>query len=296
MPTNLECAICKKTCDSYRKLSKHYRDQHKISTKEYYDTYIKEKSEGLCSLCGGLTTFVSLSEGYKITCSKTECRSNIMSAIREKNKNDIHKNEIFINKVKENQKRIWKERNEDGTSADIRKKIGETLRINNSKMTETERKNKFGWLNSLSESEKQEFIKNVLLNTGCHKWWKNASDDEKHKVIQKRTLKRLNHDKILLDYYNAHKTDLETYYQLVIYFTNITYFKYRNIIDPDHLRGKSHHLDHKYSKLMGFVNNIHPLIISSLYNLEMLPEKDNISKGAKCSIDLDTLLERYKNE
>jgi len=55
-------------------------------------------------------------------------------------------------------------------------------------------------------------------------------------------------------------------------------------------RGKDgYHLDHKYSITEGFKNNIPPKVLGQLKNLEMLPAKDNISKGAKCSITLKEL-------
>lgn len=49
------------------------------------------------------------------------------------------------------------------------------------------------------------------------------------------------------------------------------------------------HLDHKYSITEGFKNNIPPNILGQLKNLEMLPSKDNCSKGTKCSITLKDL-------
>ena len=52
----------------------------------------------------------------------------------------------------------------------------------------------------------------------------------------------------------------------------------------------SYNLDHKYSVMEGFRNNIEPKIIGHIANLEMLPYKENISKSDKCSITLEELI------
>jgi hypothetical protein len=59
-------------------------------------------------------------------------------------------------------------------------------------------------------------------------------------------------------------------------------------------RGKGqYHLDHKFSKLQGFLNNIDPVIIGNIINLEMITEVENSSKQDKCSITKENLLSLY---
>lgn len=55
-------------------------------------------------------------------------------------------------------------------------------------------------------------------------------------------------------------------------------------------------LDHKISKCFGFNNNIEPNIIGNIHNLQIIPIKDNCSKGANCSIQLNQLLNKMKKE
>lgn len=92
--------------------------------------------------------------------------------------------------------------------------------------------------------------------------------------------------------------DIEKYYEyrkLVTSLTNITYRKYKKIINPNNYK-RSHtdyQLDHKFSILQGFKNNISPKIISSYVNLEMLTAYENESKQDKCSITKEQLLEMY---
>lgn len=92
--------------------------------------------------------------------------------------------------------------------------------------------------------------------------------------------------------------DIEKYYEyrkLVTSLTNITYRKYKKIINPNNYK-RSHtdyQLDHKFSILQGFKNNISPEIISSYVNLEMLTAYENKSKQDKCSITKEQLMEMY---
>jgi len=71
-----------------------------------------------------------------------------------------------------------------------------------------------------------------------------------------------------------------------------------NLLNYDK-RGKSgeigaFHLDHKFSIIMGFKNNINPEIIGNIKNLEFIPWLDNIKKRTKCSIKITKLMEEYK--
>lgn len=80
------------------------------------------------------------------------------------------------------------------------------------------------------------------------------------------------------------------YKQIVIFFTNKQDL---SILTNYNKRGKTgkntYQLDHKYSILEGFKNNINPQLIGNINNLEMLPWKDNIKKQNKCSITLKEL-------
>jgi len=85
-----------------------------------------------------------------------------------------------------------------------------------------------------------------------------------------------------------------------------SYIKYKNKVysitkkQPIHLlenyekRGNSgiegkYHLDHKYSIIEGFKNNINPNIIGDIKNLEFIPWLENIKKRTKCSITVEEL-------
>lgn len=69
--------------------------------------------------------------------------------------------------------------------------------------------------------------------------------------------------------------------------TEKTYNEYKNVINPnDHQRGVAgkegvYHLDHIIPARFGFENDIPPEILAEKENLQMLPWRDNITKGRK---------------
>jgi hypothetical protein len=48
--------------------------------------------------------------------------------------------------------------------------------------------------------------------------------------------------------------------------------------------------DHKFSVYAGYKNNVHPNIIASRENLELIPTNENRANGEECSISLNDLL------
>jgi hypothetical protein len=63
------CKICGKEFENYRSLAGHLR-VHKITSKEYYDRFLKKENEGICPACGKETSFIGLKQGYCKFCSK----------------------------------------------------------------------------------------------------------------------------------------------------------------------------------------------------------------------------------
>lgn len=61
-------------------------------------------------------------------------------------------------------------------------------------------------------------------------------------------------------------------------------------LDNIHLRSIKYHLDHKVSKAFGFNNDIDARIIGSIYNLEIIDQFSNCSKGANCSMTIEELI------
>ena len=75
------CKICNQECKS-KGINSHLTRRHQISSKDYYDKYIKTESEGKCKICGKETRFDTIFSGYNIYCSSS-C-ANLDPEIRAK--------------------------------------------------------------------------------------------------------------------------------------------------------------------------------------------------------------------
>lgn len=86
------------------------------------------------------------------------------------------------------------------------------------------------------------------------------------------------------------KTQWELYREQVLNVTRKNWIQYQKIINPMNLtRGPDFELDHKFSIIEGFNNNVPPEIIGHSGNLELLPKKENRAKRTKCSITINQL-------
>lgn len=81
--------------------------------------------------------------------------------------------------------------------------------------------------------------------------------------------------------------EFKKYRRKVYYWTNKN-----DLTQLEHHEKRSrvgYHLDHKYSIFEGFKNNVSPKVIGSIYNLEFMLYNVNVSKGTKCSVELEEL-------
>lgn len=146
----------------------------------------------------------------------------------------------------------------------------------------------------LAKKYNKEFQDNISIISISKK--RNCSLDDAEKI-------QLSYiDKMLETLYkNGHITkpddydSFNNYKNLVYNLTNRTYRRYKKQIDPDGLRGNDYHLDHKYSIFQGYIDNIDPNIISSVYNLEIIEASTNMSKKIKCNISKENLIKKYEN-
>ena len=66
-----QCQICGMF---HENISGHVRNFHKMSSKNYYDKYLKQPGEGICPTCGKPTSYINFTIGYRKHCS-TKCSS-----------------------------------------------------------------------------------------------------------------------------------------------------------------------------------------------------------------------------
>lgn len=287
---NVVCGMCNALFTNNISFSKHIKHPHKLKSKEYYDTFCKKSTEGNCDICNKQTPYIDINIGYKPHCS----RSCAAKEFRERLRSDPIKHEQFVKKISDNTKRMHANMTAEEKALHVQK-CSEANKLNIMLLTLEERKQRFGWMNKLSEEEKQDFITNVMTNTGCHLWWKTSTVEEKSKVFERRanTMLQKNANRLPLE-------DFVTYRQIVTFLTEKIYKKFKQEINPHNLRRKvgssSYHLDHKYSVFQGFVDGVSPEIIASKYNLQMLLGAENMAKGAKCHISLDHLINLYEKK
>lgn len=102
----IKCKICNIEFNSYKSLANHLKI-HKISSKKYYDDFIKHEEDGKCLICNNNTTFFNLSHGYRKFCShrcstiSKETQNKIKNTCLEKYGFDsASKSESIKNKIK----------------------------------------------------------------------------------------------------------------------------------------------------------------------------------------------------
>jgi very-short-patch-repair endonuclease/endogenous inhibitor of DNA gyrase (YacG/DUF329 family) len=101
------CEICNNKFKNYNSIAAHIRHQHKITSKEYYDKYLKKDYEGKCPLCTEVTKYINISLGYKKYCRKCNNPKTLEQYIKIHGEN---KGKLFFDnhclKIKENTKGI----------------------------------------------------------------------------------------------------------------------------------------------------------------------------------------------
>jgi hypothetical protein len=283
------CKICGKDAESVFKLSKHVTNTHKIKIKDYYDRYFACEESGKCIYCGEQTFFHGLVEGYSQSCKK--CKPQAAISMRDRLKNDRDRFAEFRSKVSNNQRRIWEDRRCDKSAEEIHAKVGKSIRATNSKLSKSQLQERYGWQNRLTPDELDRWKNEVMLKTGCHTWWQNATDEQKSEVVNRRISTIIQTEITLVEQCMLDKNNQGKYYQAVSYITEMNYHRYKYIIDPNSQRGNGYHLDHRFSIKAGFVHKVSPAIIGHYRNLELLPADQNMRKNAKCSITLNELME-----
>lgn len=68
----IKCLICSKEFKNLKALSTHINLTHQLTSKQYYDKFIKKDGDGICKVCGNKTNFRRLGIGYLQRCS-TKC-------------------------------------------------------------------------------------------------------------------------------------------------------------------------------------------------------------------------------
>lgn len=95
----MNCKICNINFIDNKLFLKHIHKEHKMKTKEYYDTYIKKSDEGIC-ICGKETPFLSIYKGYQNHCC-SKCAQNDPNVENKFRKNNPQKDPVIKEKTKQ---------------------------------------------------------------------------------------------------------------------------------------------------------------------------------------------------
>jgi IS30 family transposase len=99
--------------------------------------------------------------------------------------------------------------------------------------------------------------------------------------------------------YNEYLKNVDDYYKYKLEVLKITRQQPISYLENYDKRGKSgvegaYQLDHKFSIVEGFKQNIKPEIIGNIINLEFIPWEENLNKRTKCSLTKEEIIIKFK--
>jgi len=145
----------------------------------------------------------------------------------------------------------------------------------------------------LSEEYKGALYKLKLECNKGHKYkvvWHYFKSGNRCPICWMESISGKNHYK-WKNYTDEDRKNIELYRNEIMKLSNINYGKYYYYINPNNLeRGRNKfHLDHIYSVIDGFNNNVDPDIMANPMNLQMLSESTNTTKNGKSYMTLARL-------
>lgn len=100
-----QCGECNREFNSKISLARHLTQMHSMTTKQYYDKFLKSNGDGICN-CGSSTRFVNINTGYQKVCG----HSCAAVKFRAEQKADYDRNLKFTNNISVSQTSVWKNR------------------------------------------------------------------------------------------------------------------------------------------------------------------------------------------
>lgn len=148
MNVDLKCKICNEECPNIKSLIGHVRIHHGMESKEYYDKYYKQETDGICETCGRPTKFYRISQGgYFRFCSK-KCSNMSPLTQARKAETNIEKYGTRVSSqntaVKEKARQTCLEKYGTASSAQS-ETVKETVRRNSMEKYGTDSVNRLEW-------------------------------------------------------------------------------------------------------------------------------------------------------
>lgn len=142
---------------------------------------------------------------------------------------------------------------------------------------------------SKTDEYKEKFKKTLLKNWGVENPLQSTE-------ILEKTLNTRKQNGHIYKWSEKELESIQLYRSAVTYYTERTYEKYKDIINPDNLdRGiHTNHVDHIFPVIKGWQNDIDPKLISHPKNLRLLSSEDNRSKGDRTEMTVEDFYEMIK--
>jgi len=247
-----------------------------------------------CPVCNKNRNFINFKVGYTNSCGNNSCAQKIEGVQDRKRKTTLekHGSENFNNREKSEKTCLLKYGSKNVSGSDIIKQMKKETCIKNygvdnplkSKVIQEKSRitclNKYGKEYYLQSEDKKEKSKETNIEKFGSEFYLSSDVRRSRMENEGKWLK-------LDDLY-----DFELYCRMVRKETekNAKFIKGIELRGHNKFNDNAYHLDHKYSKVEGFRNNILPSIIGGVKNLEMLHYKDNCSKREKCSVELKVII------
>ena len=240
-----------------------------FSEKVYFYLY-DFKNRPLCKHCNyNIVKFDTFTKGYHDYCS-VKCSSN------SKDKKDkIEKTCLSKYGVK-------------NISEVTRDKALETMN------------NKFGCHISQTNEYKEKYIKTCLERYGAIHFsiidtlnkFKIDNPMNNPEIVEKGLITKKKNG-LIYKWTSQDIKDIKSYRRSVSYYTEKSYNENKHILNPDNLeRGiKSNHIDHIFPVIEGWKNRVDPKDISHYKNLRIISSYDNLSKGERTDIDIESFFD-----
>ena len=161
-----KCKICGKEIGN-KGLTSHFKNTHNISSKEYYDKYLKQENEGKCLECGKETKFIKFTKGYRSFCS-TKCLNNNEAVSKLKKESYLKKYGVDNPAKAEPVKNKMKQTNLERYGVEnvyMREDLKQKSHSKESKLKEYQTKKKNNTFNSSKPEKKLELeLKKIFSN------------------------------------------------------------------------------------------------------------------------------------
>jgi len=279
----IDFVICEICGLKYKEINNNHLENHNITKFEYDEKYGNRTSEKTRKNKNTLTKLMTTEFSEKL--SNSHKKEHFIKKYGEKQ--GKLKYDLMIEKLSYSQSKefhISKYGEEIGNEKYYikNKKKGMTLENQIKKYGEINGTEKYNiWLEKQKNKNTLSYYIDIFgYENGLNKWF------ERNNKISTSNSKI---DKSL-------KKDYINYCNIVNRFTRLSL--QINDIENIKLRGLEYgyDLDHKISKLYGFLNKIKPEIIGHYSNLEIIHNKINRSKQEECSITINEIISKYSND